>query len=109
MNLIFKIAAGVVLAVIVLAVGCSALVSSSVSDTLNSGDAKAQRLIEARHWIELGMSRSEVETLAGPPEDKQHDVSRYAGMTSTSDYWYYGVLSENGWQLAFENNRLVSI
>ena len=58
MNLILKIAAGVVLAVIVLTVGCAALVSSS----MDTGDKKAQTVSETRATSETSSQENARQT-----------------------------------------------
>jgi hypothetical protein len=55
------------------------------------------------------MNEQTVLMLAGDPETKSRDRSSYGGTVSTTDYWYYGVLSTDGWQLVFDDGRLTAM
>ena len=77
----------------------------NIGNSANKGDQKASDFAAVRSQIALGMSEEEVQAVAGAPESSQHTEDTYG----TSDYWYYGVLSTDGWQLSFTNNKLDSI
>ena len=81
----------------------------SLGSAVNKGDEAAKRFTQVRSQISMGMYKSQVSYIAGEPEDTQSDTSTFEGTTSTTDYWYYGVLSDGGWQLVFEDGRLTSI
>lgn len=82
----------------------------SIGNTANKGDESAKTFSAVRNQIYLGMTTADVRAVAGEPEDTQHDeMQNYEGGTDTTDYWYYGVLSTEGWQLVFDNDKLRSI
>jgi outer membrane protein assembly factor BamE (lipoprotein component of BamABCDE complex) len=77
----------------------------NVGNSANKGDQKASNFAAVRSQIVLGMTEDQVQAVAGAPESSQHTDDTYG----TSDYWYYGVLSTDGWQLSFTNGKLDSI
>ena len=105
-NLVLKITAGIILAVVLLSVGCSVLISSDpdvkqslsdLDDMTGANDAKYQ---SGMRWVVVGMSRSEVMTMMGTaPRDRQV-IEDGLGKT---EYLYWG-----SWQVTLVNGKVES-
>jgi hypothetical protein len=105
----FKILGIITMIVVILVLGGCAAAMFSMGDTLNDNQQSADDFALVADQVKLGMTMDEVRTIAGEPDSDQHSESEFAGTKSVSDYWYYGVLAEDGYQLAFEDGVLRSV
>jgi|SRR5215831_19712796 len=101
MKTFFAIIGGVVAVIFLIGIGSC---GKMISDSENSGKKAALHISEVR----LGMTKSEVISILGKPEDAQHFESSFAGDSSTEDCIYYGTFSDNNWQLCFTDGILDS-
>jgi PBP1b-binding outer membrane lipoprotein LpoB len=108
-KLVLKIAAGVVLASILLIAGCAALVSAGANEVQKESDETAITHAQFK-GVEKGATRADVEADLGEPSDVQEtDVSAFE--TSTSfDCIYYNKKGEllSLYQFCFDDGKLTS-
>jgi hypothetical protein len=108
-KLVVKIALGVILAVILLIAGCTALLSAGVSEAQSESDKTAITQAEYEA-VKKGSSRVEVEAMLGKPSDIQESEIEALGETYSSDCIYYnrdGDLASM-YQFCFDNDKLTS-
>ena len=93
-----------VLVVIVIVVVAAIGLGKSASDSQKKSDAVTANI----GMISMGMTKDQVISILGTPEDQQHFESQFAGTQSTSDCIYYGSLSSTSYQFCFDNGKLTS-
>lgn len=109
MKLVVKIALGVILAVVLLIAGCTALLSAGVSEAQSESDKTAITRAEYEA-VKKGSSRAEVEATLGKPSDVQESEIQSLGETYSSDCIYYNQEGEltSLYQFCFDNDKLSS-
>jgi hypothetical protein len=106
MNLVIKIALGIVLAVVILVAGCSALVGVSVandpqakkafSDLDDMSGANDAKYREAMRYVYVGMHRYELMAVMYGLRPRDRQVMQTAG--TKTEYLYWG-----SWQITLTN------
>jgi hypothetical protein len=105
---ILKVAAGIILAVVLLVVGCTALLATGgASDSIDQDEYAS---------IQQGMTRAEVEDRLGDPADTQDmeiqipEIAGQGGETLSHDCIYYNREGDitGIYQFCFENDVLTS-
>ena len=100
-SLVLKIVLGIVLAVVVLFVGCSVLVGSAIEDADNEAEKTAITPQEARS-VAIGTPKADVVAQLGAPSSTQEDEFEGLGKSSCI---YYNVAGEgfslSSWQFCF--------
>lgn len=116
MKTVLKVALGMLLASLVLIVGCVALIggaANEVSETLTTEQNTNAITLEEYRAVEIGSKRSEVEADLGEPADKQEFESEgfLEDEPQSSSCIYYnrqgGDIGE-AFQFCFDENRLTS-
>jgi hypothetical protein len=104
-----KIALGVVLAVVFLIAGCTALIGAGASEAQKESDKTAITHSEYEA-VEKGWTRAEVEAKLGKPSDVQESEIESLGQTYSSDCIYYNQEGEFAslYQFCFDNDKLTS-
>lgn len=117
MKTVFKIFFGIILSVVVLAVGCTALVSKGVSDSVDSVKAEnAKSAISQAQFdaVKAGASRADVLTALKPAVPTTEDTSQYSdGTVATNlDCVYFNKQSDEVftglYQFCFTDDKLTS-
>lgn len=93
---------GLIIVAVVVAIAWGG--SSVIDKSQQSSDNVAAHVGE----ISMGMTKDDVVSILGTPEDAQHFESAFAGETTTSDCIYYGSLSSESWQFCFDDGVLTS-
>lgn len=94
---------GILIVVIVVVVAAIGL-GKSATDSQKKSDAVTAKIGQ----VSMGMSKDQVISILGTPEDQQHFESQFMGQQSTNDCIYYGSLSSTSYQFCFDNGKLTS-
>ncbi len=112
MKTVFKIAAGIILALVVVIGGCAALIGAGVNEA--EDDAQEHAITKSQFdSIDQGSTQSEVEKELGDPSDDQEFESRFGGKTQGSSCIYYNekgaeLFEGDSYQFCFTNEKLDS-
>jgi hypothetical protein len=102
LKVLLGIVAGFVLVPIVVVV----IFAVALGSTVHSSQAKAANVTAHIDEVQMGMSKSQVESILGKPEDSQHMEMALFGQTDTNDCIYYGEFSSTIYQFCFTNGAL---
>lgn len=114
MKTVCKVAIGVVIALVLLIGGCTAIVGVGVNEVSKEADKYA---ITPEQWktVKQGMTKKQVEKAIGEPNpDQQQEFESQlpeslGGETTSLDCWYYakpGQLGMPSYQVCFTNGRV---
>lgn len=78
----------------------------SLGSAANKSDQSAKGAAAKMSHVHTGQTEGRVRNILGKPESTQSDQAQGLGKT---DYWYYGVLAQGGYQLVFDNGHLTAI
>lgn len=107
--MMFKILGIITMVIVIVVLGGCAAAMISVGNSVTDDQKAADDFALVADQVKLGMTMDEVRTIAGEPDTDQHSESKFGDTTTVSDYWYYGVLAQDGYQLAFEDGILRSV